>query len=168
MFFMRTGLPILGEERSSLSASSRTEIHRYRLAVSILIVMVGFGFLASGQEQPKANKEGPPMTASAAGQEVFRAYCASCHGLDGKGKGPTAPALKKQPPDLTLLSKKNGGKFPRDTVSSVIEGNDFITDHGSRDMPIWGDAFRVVNRDESMVRIKVRNLTTFIESIQQK
>ena len=108
------------------------------------------------------------MTAAVAGQEMFRAYCASCHGVDGKGKGAAAPALKKQPPDLTLLSKKNGGKFPRDTVSSVIEGNDFITEHGSRDMPIWGDAFRAVNRDESMVQIKVRNLTIYIESIQQK
>ncbi len=108
------------------------------------------------------------MTPEIAGQEMFRSYCASCHGLDAKGKGPAAPALKKQPPDLTLLSKKYGGKFPRSTVSSVIEGTDFITDHGSRDMPIWGDAFRIANRDESMVKLKVQNLTAYIESFQQK
>jgi mono/diheme cytochrome c family protein len=130
--------------------------------------MLGCGFLAAGQDQPKPNKEVPAMTPEIVGQEMFRAYCASCHGLDGKGKGPVAPALKKQPPDLTLLSKNNGGKFPRDIVSSVIEGTDFITDHGSRDMPIWGDAFRAVNRDESMVKLKVRNLTIYIESTQQK
>ena len=140
----------------------------FRSALAILIVMLGFGSFVTGQEQPKANKEMPAMTPEIVGQEMFRSYCASCHGLDGKGKGPAAPALKKQPPDLTLLSKKNGGKFPRDTVSSVIEGNDFITEHGSRDMPVWGDAFRAVNRDESIVQIKVRNLTIYIESIQQK
>jgi mono/diheme cytochrome c family protein len=130
--------------------------------------MSGFSFLAVGQEQPKPNKEMPAMTPEIAGQEMFRAYCASCHGLDGRGNGPAAPALKKQLPDLTLLNKKNGGKFPRTRVNSVLEGNDFITEHGSRDMPIWGDAFRAANREESMVKIKVRNLTAYIESIQQK
>jgi mono/diheme cytochrome c family protein len=128
----------------------------YRLASAILIVTLWFGFSANGQEQPKVNRQAPGMTQEIVGQEMFRFYCASCHGLDGKGKGPAAPALKKQPPDLTLLSKKYGGKFPRNTVSSVIEGNDFITDHGSRDMPIWGDAFRIANHDESMVQMKVQ------------
>ncbi len=108
------------------------------------------------------------MTPEIAGQEMFRSYCASCHGLDGKGKGPAASALKKQPPDLTLLTKKYGGKFPRSIVTSVLEGADFITDHGSRSMPMWGDAFRIENHDESMVKMKVRNLTVYIESIQQK
>jgi mono/diheme cytochrome c family protein len=119
-------------------------------------------------EQQQRDVEVPAMTPAAVGQKMFRAYCASCHGLDGKGKGPAAPALKKQPSDLTLLSKRKGGRFPRGTFSGVIEGNDFITDHGSRDMPIWGDAFRTVNRDESMVQMKVHNLTIYIESIQQK
>ena len=145
----------------------KTDMHRCRLTVAIFIAVLGFGSLAIGQEQPKANKQAPTMTPEIAGQEMFRSYCASCHGLDGKGKGPAAPALKKQPPDLTLLTKKYG-KFPRSTVNSVIEGTDFITDHGTRDMPIWGDAFRTTNRDESMVKMKVQNLTTYIESFQQK
>jgi mono/diheme cytochrome c family protein len=137
-------------------------------AVAILIILLGFGLLADGQEQPKIDKQAPTMTPEIAGQEMFRSYCASCHGLDGKGKGLAAPALKKQPPDLTLLSKRFGGKFPRTTVSSIIEGNDLIVDHGSRAMPIWGDAFRIANHDESMVKLKVQNLTIYIESIQQK
>jgi len=143
-------------------------MYLYRLAVSILIVTLGVCFLTAGQEQPKTGKQLPAMTQEIAGQEMFRVYCASCHGLDGKGGRPAAPALKKRPPDLTLLSKRNGGKFPRGTVSSVIEGNDFVIDHGSRDMPIWGDAFRITNHDESMVQMKVQNLTIYIESIQQK
>jgi len=143
-------------------------MHGYRLAVSILIGLVGFGFFAAAQEQPKSDREVPAMTPTVVGQEMFRAYCASCHGVDGKGRGPGAPSLKKQPADLTLLSKKHRGTFPSVTVSSVIQGNDVVTDHGSRDMPIWGDAFRAVNHDESMVQLKVQNLTRYLESIQQK
>jgi len=35
-------------------------------------------------------------------------------------------------------------------------------------MPIWGDAFRAANRDETLAKLKIRNLTAYIESIQQK
>jgi mono/diheme cytochrome c family protein len=108
------------------------------------------------------------MTATIAGQETYRSYCASCHGLDGKGNGPAASALKKQPADLTVLAKKNGGKFPAARVSSIIRGNDFIVDHGPQGMPIWGNAFRAVNHDETMVELKIQNLTVYLQSIQQK
>jgi len=140
----------------------------YRLTLSILIVTLGVGFLMAGQEEPKTGKQLPAMTPEIAGQEMFRAYRASCHGLNGNGKGPAAPALKKQPPDLTLLRKRNAGKCAHGAVSSVIEGNDFITDHGSRNMPIWGDAFRTTNHDESMVQMKIQNLTIYIESLLSK
>jgi mono/diheme cytochrome c family protein len=33
-------------------------------------------------------------------QEMFKTYCAACHGLEGKGNGPAAPALKKEPANL--------------------------------------------------------------------
>lgn len=108
------------------------------------------------------------MTPEIAGQEMFRTYCAVCHGVDAKGAGPAARGLKKQPTDLTQLSRKNGGRFPAVIVSSVIEGTDHVTDHGTREMPMWGDAFRAVNRDENLAKLKVRNLTAYIESIQQK
>jgi mono/diheme cytochrome c family protein len=108
------------------------------------------------------------MTQEKAGQEVFRSFCAVCHGTDAKGNGPAAPDLKKHPTDLTQLSRKNSGKFPTEIVSSVIEGNDLVTDHGTREMPMWGDAFRAMNGDQIMVQLKIRNLTAYIESIQQK
>jgi mono/diheme cytochrome c family protein len=40
---------------------------------------------------------------------MFRSYCAVCHGLDAKGSGPAAPALKMEPADLTTLAKENQG-----------------------------------------------------------
>lgn len=149
----------------------------HRGAVSLFLGIIGVGVLSLGivgtaspgaQQKPGAEKEMPAITPTVAGQEMFHSYCASCHGLDGKGNGPTASALKKQPPDLTLLCRKNGGNFPTSVVTSVIEGTDFVTDHGTRDMPVWGNAFRLANRDEAMVKLKIHNLTVYIESIQQK
>jgi hypothetical protein len=35
-------------------------------------------------------------------------------------------------------------------------------------MPMWGDAFRAMNGDQIMVQLKIRNLTAYIESIQQR
>jgi mono/diheme cytochrome c family protein len=110
----------------------------------------------------------PPITPVAVGQEMFRADCASCHGLDAKGGGPAAGALKNKPTDLTQLSKRNGGKFPSARVEEAIQGNSLIPAHGSREMPVWGDAFRSVNRDEALVKIKIHNLVLYVESVQEK
>jgi mono/diheme cytochrome c family protein len=51
-------------------------------------------------------------TSPSSGKEMYNAYCASCHGADGKGDGPAAPALKAPPTNLTTLAAKNGGAFP--------------------------------------------------------
>lgn len=132
-------------------------------APSILILILGSATVFA-QEKPQV----PEMTPARAGQEVFETYCAVCHGTDAKGHGSAAPGLKKHPTDLTQLSRRNGGRFPTQIVSSVIQGNDAVTDHGTRDMPMWGDAFHAVNHDDTLVRLKIRNLTAYIESIQQK
>ncbi len=99
---------------------------------------------------------------------MFRAYCASCHGLDGKGGGPAAPALKNKPKDLTLLSKASGGKFPAMRVmNSIKDGTQ--AGHGSKDMPVWGPILSTVSADSpAVVTQRVGNLVGFIESIQVK
>jgi mono/diheme cytochrome c family protein len=66
----------------------------------------------------------------------FRQYCASCHGMDAKGDGPVAPALKKKPADLTMLAKKNGGVFPTQEVHDFIDGSKTAAGHGTREMPL--------------------------------
>jgi mono/diheme cytochrome c family protein len=136
--------------------------------VSMLGIIWCVSFSLFAQGKPQADTATPAVTPVTVGQEMFRAYCTSCHGLDGKGNGPAASALKNKPPDLTQLSKTNGGKFPSARVESVIQGDQFIAAHGSREMPIWGEAFRNVNRDEALAKLKVHNLTVYIESMQQK
>ncbi|MGN8545065.1 c-type cytochrome [Bradyrhizobium sp. 13971] len=72
------------------------------------------------------------------GKAEFQASCASCHGVDGKGKGPVAGQLKVPPADLTALAKNNNGVFPITAVYEAIDGRRTISAHGTHEMPIWG------------------------------
>jgi mono/diheme cytochrome c family protein len=122
---------------------------------------------ALAQEKPPITYIQPVQVSAANGPEMFRAYCAVCHGSDGRGGGPTAEALRKAPADLTQLSRRSGGTFPRTMVLNTIQGASILAAHGSRDMPIWGVSFRALG-DDSMVKLRVANLTDFIESLQRK
>jgi mono/diheme cytochrome c family protein len=110
------------------------------------------------------------VTSPTSGPEMFHEYCASCHGVDAKGHGPAAPALRVAPPDLTLLSRNNHGKFPDRHVFSAIRGDVNLQVHGSQDMPIWGNLFREMSGDanNTEVAVRMRNLCLYIESLQQK
>lgn len=65
---------------------------------------------------------GRPAEKLPTGQEDFADYCASCHGLSGKGDGELAANLAKRPADLTTLSAKSGGTFPTTKVMAKIWG----------------------------------------------
>ena len=105
----------------------------------------------------------------ASGPEMYRAYCAVCHGMTGKGNGPAAEALKVAPSDLTMLAKKNGGRYPSDHVRSAIQGDLRLAAHGSKEMPVWGELFwRMSQGHSSEVQLRVSNLNQYIESLQVK
>jgi mono/diheme cytochrome c family protein len=130
----------------------------------------GFLFLVAmwASPQPPLLKYVPPENIPAAnGPEMFRAYCAVCHGADGRGGGPAADALKKRPADLTQLSRKSGGKFPAFRIANIIQGRDVVAAHGSRDMPIWGSVFRTLG-DTATVEMRIQNLTAYLQSIQRQ
>jgi mono/diheme cytochrome c family protein len=75
------------------------------------------------------------------GKIEFERGCATCHGLDGKGKGPVAQDLRLSVPDITTLAKRNGGVFPMAHVYNVIDGREEVGAHGTRVMPIWGTRY---------------------------
>jgi len=75
------------------------------------------------------------------GKSEFLSSCASCHGTDGKGRGPLSEQLKVPPSDLTMLTKSNDGVFPTNAVYETIDGSKTIPAHGTREMPIWGERF---------------------------
>ena len=96
---------------------------------------------------------------------MFSSYCAVCHGPEGKGNGPAASALTKKPADLTQISARNGGKFPDVRVARYIEGADEVPAHGTRDMPMWGELFKSIDRD--VTQLRVASLTDYIKSLQK-
>jgi mono/diheme cytochrome c family protein len=111
-----------------------------------------------------------PITSPSSGSEMFKQYCTSCHGVDAKGRGPAAPALKVLPPDLTLLSKNNHGKFPELSVYAAIWG-DNVKAHGSSDMPVWGVLFQQMasnHNDNLQEAARMSALCRYIQSLQQK
>jgi mono/diheme cytochrome c family protein len=108
-------------------------------------------------------------TSPVSGKEMYTAYCAVCHGTDGKGGGPAAGALKTPPTDLTLLSKDNGGKYPAMKVTSTIRGTSNLAAHGSQEMPVWGALFWNMSKGhETEVQQRVANLAHYVESLQAK
>ncbi len=104
------------------------------------------------------------------GATLYRTYCASCHGVSGRGNGPMVPYLRTPPSDLTHLSVRHGGTFDDDQVARSIDGRDRIGAHGSSDMPVWGDAFSssLSQGGELALRARVRALVQYLASLQQR
>jgi mono/diheme cytochrome c family protein len=107
---------------------------------------------------------------SIAGKDNFDAYCAVCHGSDAKGNGPAAPAMKAPVPDLTRIAARHGGKFDRPAVEYIIRGTGKMATpaHGVQDMPIWGYVFDPNLRETEVTTLRVNNLVTYLESIQER
>jgi len=141
-----------------------------RIALVLALSSVGLaGVAARNQTQskpPAGDQQLPQLIRSVNGSDLFRAYCASCHGQDGKGNGPAAASLKTKVANLTVLSKNNGGKFPAARVRKVIMGDDVLASHGSREMPIWGPIFHQVEEDVDRGNVRLENLVQYLESIQ--
>src|SRR5947209_8085940 len=137
------------------------------LFCGLVLALLAIPFLAA-DETPKLKKIPAHATTAMSGQELFREYCAVCHGNDAKGTGPAAAALKVKPADLTLVNRKSGGKYPEIKVQRVINGEDEVTAHGSRDMPVWGQIFRHMSSNQDLGSVRIYNLVKYIEQIQGK
>lgn len=110
------------------------------------------------------------------GKKEFQENCVNCHGTNGKGYGPYVELLRRSPPDLTQLAKKNGGILPVNRMYETIEGAN-VPSHGSRDMPIWGNDYRIraaeYYRDvdynpEAYVRARILALIEYIDRLQER
>jgi len=142
------------------------------MLIRSIFPLVGFVLCLTilGVPQQKEIKHVPIKPIStASGPEMYKTYCAVCHGMDGKGGGPAAEALKVPPPDLTALARKNGGKYPSDHVTSAIQGDLNLPAHGSKEMPVWSNLFWGMSQGHSSeVQLRVANLNKYIESLQAK
>jgi mono/diheme cytochrome c family protein len=123
----------------------------------------------AGAQQTSIKKAPAPYTPPTASAEMYSAYCASCHGKDAKGGGPVAPALKVRPPDLTTLAKKNNGRFPGGHVYQIVKWGGSIAAHGSKEMPVWGPAFRSLSdQGEPEVELRIKNIVNYLDALQAK
>ena len=108
------------------------------------------------------------VTNPSSGDEMFGAYCAVCHGKNGKGNGPAASELKTLPADLTTITKRHNGKYPSDYVLDVLRnGPSTAKAHGSAEMPVWGPLFSAIG-NQGLATQRIFNLNKYIESIQAK
>jgi mono/diheme cytochrome c family protein len=94
-------------------------LRRILVVVAMLVGSVSTGALAG---QPS-------------GELLYRRYCASCHGIDGRGDGPVAPALVSPPADLTRVDTG----VPE--LMRQIDGRAMARAHGTAQMPVWGRVF---------------------------
>lgn len=145
-------------------AMSRTA--RFVATCSVLgsVLWVALVSSARAQDKPTAG------TLGYSGSDLFRTYCAVCHGLAARGDGPLAEQLKKRPPDLTQFAKQNGGTFPSDMVYRIIDGRLAMPGHGGKDMPIWGDAFKATHdgSSEESVKKRIEAIVQYLETIQER
>jgi len=107
------------------------------------------------------------LIVSIQGKDLFKSYCASCHGLDAKGKGPMASSLKIPPADLRRISIRNHDVFPMMRVEKIIAGEELTTGHGSSEMPVWGPIFSRVTTDVDLGRVRIDNLARYLRDIQE-
>lgn len=113
--------------------------------------------------------------ADEAGKTEYMNSCASCHGVDGKGKGPVTSSLNFVAPSLTGLSAANDGEFPMLKVIQIIDGRTGVRGHGTLDgMPVWGAVYKAplagetgVYGAEAIVRGRILSLAYYLESIQE-
>jgi mono/diheme cytochrome c family protein len=130
----------------------------------------------AGAQENQIKKTQVKPTSPVSGAQMFKEYCAVCHGPGGKGDGPVATALKVPPPDLTTLAQRHDGNFPDDYVSNVLKNGVKNPAHGSGEMPVWGPIFDTMNRwkalcpgmDETPVTLRIANLSNYLKSIQKK
>jgi len=148
------------------------------LGVPLTVVILGIVAPGGAQEnknllpddkrliEPRQEKE---LITSVEGSALFRAYCAACHGSEARGDGPAASSLRGPVPDLTRISKRNGGRYPLVRVQKIISGEGVITSpHGSREMPVWGPIFSQIGWDQDLGNVRIYNLSRYLETLQVK
>ena len=81
-----------------------------------------------------------------------------------------ASALKVPPPDVTLLTRHNEGRFPRQRVVAFITVGEvaLAPAHGNADMPVWGPVFRGLDPSDTLMKVRIDNVVDYVESIQAK
>jgi mono/diheme cytochrome c family protein len=133
------------------------------MRTAILVALLGLAIASGLADIKKVGTAGGPI----GGKELFTAYCASCHGPDGKGRGTVT--LRVPASDLTTLSLRNHGVYPFARVSGTISGDLARPEYNGRQMPCFGLIFRSLPAgDRTTAQNPVAALTEYIRSLQAR
>jgi len=136
------------------------------VTVVIAATLSSASWVTSSAQNSQSDQAPVKPGRSMSGSDIFKWYCAACHGKGAKGNGPAASELKTHPPDLTTLAKRNKGKFPADYVTRVlVEGPKSA--HGSPEMPVWGPLFSELNA-KGRVTVEIDAVVRYLETLQDK
>jgi mono/diheme cytochrome c family protein len=109
--------------------------------------------------------------AAMSGEDLYKRFCASCHGVEGRGDGPVAASLRVEVPDLTQTAGRAHGADPRDRVIRIIDGRYILGAHGTRIMPVWGEdlaRLEIGNPDaERVSQTIIARLADYVGSLQR-
>lgn len=111
---------------------------------------------------------------AAVGQDLYMAYCATCHGANATGNGPMAELIAIETPDLTELAARNAGVFPAAATAEQIDGRNPMLAHGGQ-MPLFGSFFdgdgavsiKTGSGQPMLVSAPIADLLAWLESVQQ-
>lgn len=147
-------------------ALANQAVRNIMMFCALLVSVASFPAAAVPQDKKAARPRGSDPDS---GLQLYKRYCAVCHGNDLKGNGPVSPEFKNGPSDLTTLAQRHGGKFPDTYVEDVLRNGVQKPAHGNTEMPIWGPLFATVRgTDPSLVNVRIVNLTNYIKSMQAK
>lgn len=95
--------------------------------------------------------------------------CAPCRGVNGKGRGPVASALKTPLPGLTALARNDHGNFPNTHIVSALQNDAEIALRGTAEMPVGSPILAKMNQVNSQDgTLRISNLSRYLETIQGK
>ena len=164
----RVNLTATARPRAGLAHERRTRFGFYVVIGVLLAGALQLGLSGAPQAQTGELNETARLIHSTEGPALYKAYCAVCHGIDGRGRGPLAASLKTPPTDLTRIARSSVG-FPSARIERIISGEEpAAAGHGPREMPVWGPVFSQIAWDQDLGRIRIHNLAKYLETIQEK